>query len=96
MRFPVIVRPEAAQRYMAQPLGMPELKTVAATEEEAVARVSQALKQWLTSAKMVQVDVPVADRGHPWLDGFGRSAHDPDFDEFTEELRRLRFAGVTE
>ena len=94
MQYPVIVRAESTDRYVAQPLGFPELKAVATTEFEAIKQVSQALEKWLVSAKMVQVDVPVAVRGNPWLDMFGRSAEDPDFDEFVEELNRVRSVDV--
>ena len=92
MQYPVIVRIESENQYVAQPLGIPELRVVAATEAEAVEQVSQALGQWLASAKVVQVSVPVAGRGNPWLDAFGRSANDPDFDEFLEELQQARSA----
>jgi predicted RNase H-like HicB family nuclease len=87
MQYPVIVRPEATDQYVAQPLGIPELRIVAPTEAEAVARVSQALDQWLASAKIIQVAIPGGKSGNPWLDTFGRSANDPDFDEFLEELQ---------
>ena len=90
MQYPVIVRIESANQYVAQPLGIPELRVVAATEAEAIAQVSQALGQWLASAKVVQVPVAVAGSGNPWLEAFGRSANDPDFDEFLEELQRAR------
>jgi hypothetical protein len=69
---------------------MPGLKAIAATEADATAQASQALEKWLASAKVVFVDVPVADDSNPWLDTFGRSANDPDFAEFSDELERLR------
>lgn len=90
MHYPVIVRVESNHQYIAQPLGIPEIKVVAATEAEAIAQVSQALGQWLTSAKVVQVTVPGTESGNPWLDTFGRSAGDPDFEEFAAELQHLR------
>jgi len=96
MHYPVIVRTESPDQYAAQPLGIPELKVVAPTEAEAIARVSQALDQWLSSAKIVQVAVPTAVKGNPWLDAFGRSADDPDFDEFLEELQRIRSTDTVE
>ena len=57
MEYPVIVRAEAADGYEAQPIGLPELRVTAATEDEAVAGVRQALERWLASAKVVQVSV---------------------------------------
>jgi hypothetical protein len=96
MQYPVIVRSESANQYVAQPLGIPELRAVAATEAEALEQVGQALKQWLASAKVVQVTVPVAGSGNPWLDAFGRSAGDPDFEEFIKELQQARSADTAE
>ena len=90
MNYPVLIRTESAHRYVAQPLGIPEVKVVAATEAEAIAQVTEALAQWLTTAKVVHVAVPGEARANPWLDAFGRSANDPDFAEFLEELQRLR------
>jgi hypothetical protein len=96
MQYPVIVRTESANQYVAQPLGIPELKVMAATEAEAIEKVSRALGQWLASAKVVQVAVPSVGSGNPWLDAFGRSANDPDFAEFVEELKRAPAADVPE
>ena len=92
MEYPVIVRLEDVDGYEAQPVGLPELRVTAASEDEAVAGVRQALERWLASAKLVHVSVPVGATGNPWLDAFGRSANDPDFDEYLEEIRKARLA----
>jgi predicted RNase H-like HicB family nuclease len=90
MNYPVIIRVESAHQYVAQPLGIPEVKVVAATEAEAIAQVTEALGHWLAAAKVIHVTIPGKETGNPWLDAFGRSATDPDFPEFLEELQRLR------
>ena len=92
MEYPVIVRAEDVDGYVAQPIGLPELRVTAATEDEAVAGVRQALERWLASAKVVHVSVETGKTGNPWLDTFGRSASDPDFDDYLEELRQARLA----
>ena len=89
MHYPVIVRSESTGRYVARPLGVPEIEATAATEAEAIEQVRHELSEWLRSAKLVQVDVPAAGV-NPWLETFGRSADDPDFDEFQTELARVR------
>ena len=61
-----------------------------ATEAEAIAQVTEALGHWLAAAKVIHVTVPGEAPDNPWLDAFGRSATDPDFPEFLEELQRLR------
>ena len=90
MNYPVIIRAESAHRYVAQPLGIPEARVVAATQEEAVAQVTETLGDWLAAAKVIHVAVPGEEPDNPWLKTFGRSAADPDFPEFLEELRRQR------
>jgi hypothetical protein len=92
MEYPVIVRAQDVDGYVAQPIGLPELRVTAASEEEAVAGVRQALERWLVSAKVVHVSVSVGTTENPWLDAFGRSANDPDFDAYLEELHRARLA----
>ena len=96
MKFPLIVRTDSPDRVEAQPLGLPELKTVASSEAEAVQRASEALTQWLASVKVVHVSVPFPVSGNPWIDSFGRSADDPDFDEYLDEIRKARSADVAE
>jgi hypothetical protein len=91
----VIVRPDGAGRYLAQAVTVPEVKAAADTEAGAVEQVRQSLAAWLASAKLVRVDVPVSATGNPWLDSFGRSANDPQFADYREELQRARSVDET-
>lgn len=85
-----IVRAEAADRFTAQAVGIPELQAVAVTEAEAVEQLSRSLADWWASAKLVRVKIPVAGDSNPWLETFGRSAEDPDFDEFLDLVEQAR------
>ena len=96
MNYPVIVRAESEHQYVAQALGIPEVRVVAATEAEAVSQVTEALSHWLAAAKVVPVTVSGEANGGPWLNAFGRSASDPDFPEFLEELHRMRTTATGE
>ncbi len=87
MQCTVIVRPESATRFVAHPVGLPQLESTAPTEAEAVEQVKQKLTAWLKDATVVEVSVPT---GNPWLDTFGRSAADPQFAEYEAELQRSR------
>ncbi len=87
MQCTVIVRLESATRFVACPLGLPQLESSAPTEVEAVEQVKQKLSAWLKDAKVVEVSVPT---GNPWLDTFGRSAQDPQFEDYVAELQRYR------
>jgi len=65
MEYPVIVRAEESDGYVAQPIGLPELRVTAVSEDEAIAGVRQALERWLASAKLVHVSVSVAGTDNP-------------------------------
>ncbi len=52
--------------------------------------------RWFASGKLVHVSVPSETSGNPWIDGFGRSADDPDFEEFVEVVENARAADTTE
>jgi len=89
MQCTVIVRPEAGDRFVARPLGLPEIEASAPTEAEAVEEVKHKLDEWMRGAKIVEVNVPAAN---PWLDFAGSAADDPDWDEYQSEIRRYRAA----
>ncbi len=90
MQYPVVVRTRSPDRYVAEPVGISELRVEAATEAEALEQVGHALSDWLESARLVQVDLPDREGSNPWLDSFGRSADDPLFEAFQEEMARAR------
>jgi predicted RNase H-like HicB family nuclease len=94
MQYPIIVRELDANGYVAQPIGLPELQVQAASEAEAIAQVKQALEQWLATVKVVQVSIPGAGTGNPWIDSAGRSADDPTWEMYQEELRKARLSDV--
>jgi len=89
MHYTVIVRAEPANGFVACPLGLPELESHAPTEAEAVAQVKQKLDEWMRGAKIVEVSVP---SGNPWLDFAGRSADDPEWEDYLAEIARYRTA----
>lgn len=91
MQYPVIVRPVSESQYAAEPVGKPELRVEAPTEEDALQQLGEVLLRWLGKAKLVQLDIPeLSDGGNPWLDTFGRSADDPHFEEVMKEVARAR------
>ncbi len=90
MNFPVVVQRNSAKEYIAEPLGKPELKVTALTEAEALAQVESALGEWLGSSKIVELEVPADLSENSWLAAWGRSADDPDFEEYMAEIERAR------
>ncbi|HEY7426662.1 MAG TPA: hypothetical protein VH682_20670 [Gemmataceae bacterium] len=92
----VIVRPESPDHYVAQSLAVPEVQAVAATEAEAIEQVRESLTHLMASGKLVRIHVPVPDSRNPWLQGFGRSADDPDFEDYLKEIQQVRSEDVLE
>jgi len=95
MKQLVHVRAEAPDHYIAQAVGFPEIKAEGRTEAEAVGKVHRSLTELLTKGKVVPVEISL-NGGNPWLEGFGRSAEDPDFDAYLDEIRRAREASRAE
>ena len=90
MQYPIIVKAKSTNQFEAEPMGIPELRTIATTEADALEKVTQVLGKWFTSAKVVQIEVQESDSSNPWLKAFGRSADDPDFDDFVEKIQQER------
>ncbi|MCP4349153.1 MAG: hypothetical protein GY795_27040 [Desulfobacterales bacterium] len=90
MNYPIILKSKASRGYEAEPMGIPELRIIGATEADAIQKVTQALKEWFSSAKVIQIDIPDMQSSNPWLEAWGRSADDPDFDDFLDEIKQLR------
>jgi hypothetical protein len=89
MHYLVIVRPEPAGQFTAQPLGVPEIRVVSSSPEEAIAQVQQALKEWVGSVYWVPVELPPPQSG-PVHEGAGHAKDDPDFEVYLEEIQRFR------
>lgn len=87
LRHPVIVRPEPEGQFTAQPLGVPEIRVVAASAEQAVAEAQRALKEWAGALYWVPVELPHSQLVH---EGAGHAKNDPDVDVYLEEIRRYR------
>ncbi len=90
MEHLVIVRADAPDHFIAQAWGIPEIRGEANTEAGAIDQVRQSLVSWFATARLVPVTVEVNGAANPWLDTFGRSANDPEFPQFLEELQRAR------
>lgn len=89
MKYFVLVRAEAPDHYTAQAVGFPEVKAEGRTEEKAVEGARRSLNACLAAAKLVAVEV-TANGCNPWLEGFGRSAGDPDFEDYLRGIQRAR------
>ena len=92
----VVVRSTGPGCFTAQVVGIPEIKAVGDTEERAVEEARRALQGWLGAGKLVPIQLAATRTGNPWIDYAGRSADDPTFPAFLEELERARAADTIE
>jgi hypothetical protein len=84
----VFVRPEPPGQYTAQMVGLPEIRATAATREEAIERVRDALQKEVAAGNLVPIQVPQENPLHQW---FGRAdPNDPNEQAYLKELARFR------
>jgi predicted RNase H-like HicB family nuclease len=88
----ILVHSDAQGHFTGRSVGIPEVVAEGNTEAEAIGKVKRSLATLFASAKVVSIDVPANSQNNPWLEGFGRSANDPDFAAYLEELQRARAA----
>src|SRR5258708_6554214 len=84
----VVVRPQPPDEYTAEVVGIPEIRSTAASREEAIQEVQRLLKQWQDSGQLVLVEVQLnksLECGRP-----ARDPNDPLEKEFLEDLARFR------
>jgi hypothetical protein len=92
MFLDVIVRPTPPGQYTAQVYGIPELRAVAATQQEALEQVRQLLTTWAAEGKWVRVDVPMDNIMYA-VEGFPPKPIDPNDPmqlEYLAEIARYR------
>jgi len=90
MQYPIILKSKSSSYYEAEPLGIPELRFIGNSEEDALQKLMFALKEWFKSSKIVQIKIPGIKESNPWLNACGRSSDDPDFDDFIKEIKCMR------
>src|SRR2546421_12847195 len=84
----VVVRPEPPGQFTAEAVGLPEIRATCPDRDEAIKRVRLALCEWLTSGRLVAVELPPQTpqvQLSGWLD-----PNDPLEKEFVEFLARSR------
>ena len=93
MEYQILVEKQPHNGFIATALGWPDCVGAGETQDEAVVKVQAAVADRLTRSKVlsVKVEAPsLAESGDPWEAMAGRFADDPDWDDFQEELRRIR------
>jgi hypothetical protein len=91
MTFPVVVHPTEGQ-FEATLIGAPDVRVMAPTREEALAKLETAIAQQLDRGQLVMLEV--RRRGLAGL--FGKFRDDPTLREICDEAYRLRDADIQE
>lgn len=93
MTYQIFVQGQPESGYVASVIGVPDCVAEAETEEEAVAKAEEALKQWLSQGKIVTVEIDngeAAQVKNPWLELCGAFADDPTWDDFQANIAEYR------
>ncbi|HMV48370.1 MAG TPA: hypothetical protein PLD20_08825 [Blastocatellia bacterium] len=93
MEYHILVEKQPNNGYVATALGWPDCTGAGETREQAVVQAQAAVADRLTHGELLQVKVEApqsATEFDPWEAMIGRFADDPTWDEFQEELRRIR------
>ena len=86
----IFVEHQPERGYVATALGWPECVGIGSTKEEAIAQVCARLTERLARGEIVRVPAGESPPGDPWERVIGQFVDDPHWDEFQDELRRLR------
>jgi predicted RNase H-like HicB family nuclease len=89
----ILVEKQPQNGFVATALGWPDCVGAGETKDEAVGQVRAAVAERLAHGELLRVqieDLPTAELADPWEAMAGRFADDPKWDEFQEELRRIR------
>ncbi len=93
MTYQIFVQGQPDNSYVASVIGVPDCVAKAGTEEEAVAKAEEALKQWLSQGKIVTVEIDTgeaAQADNPWLKICGKYKDDPTWDDFQANIAEYR------
>jgi predicted RNase H-like HicB family nuclease len=92
MNFDVILQKKAKDGFVARPVLWPESVAYGATEQEALAAVSDLIRELFNQAQLVQVevDIPSSQRNNPWLAKAGIFANDPTWADFLQAMNDYR------
>jgi predicted RNase H-like HicB family nuclease len=97
MLYTVLVRSHPSNGYTASALAFPGQEVKAATREEALAQIRQAIEALLAEGEVVEVDVSVPRPliASSYSDTFGMFQDDPTFDDFIKEVQKYRLTAHT-
>ncbi len=92
MTYEVLVKQKNAT-YVAVALGLPGIAVEAATRQDAIQRVSDAVEAYLTDSEIVQIEISTGNNKafrKPLSQFIGMWASDPQFEQVLEHIQQQR------
>ena len=89
MQYSILLRNTGTHFTASVPL-LPGCVSEGRSREEVLSRIRQAITDHLQTSEWVQIEVPEPNASNPWLDTFGRSGDDPDFEAVQAEMASYR------
>ena len=95
MQYQVFIQNPGDRLFTASVVGLPNMKSIGTTEEEAIVILKGLLTDQFKSGKFVTIDVDapgdsVKKETDPWLSNIGIFQDDPTFDDFLDEVKSYR------
>lgn len=92
MNFDVMLFKQPENGYVARPIFWPDVAAHGETEQEAIDRVRELLRDLLNQVQVVKVeiDLPANQTNNPWLTKAGMFANDPTWDDFLKVMHDYR------
>lgn len=95
MTYSVLVEDNGERSFQAVALGLPDCRAVAATREQALAKLRKILSKRLAQAEIVEVEIPESTSAeHPWKRFAGMFENEPLFDDVLEDIVAQRQADL--
>jgi len=90
MTMYVLIENKPEGKYTASLLGWPAIKAQGETEDEALTQLRQSLARQLKRARIVPLEIDIAQSDNPWLQTAGIFKDDPFATEIQESIAAYR------
>jgi predicted RNase H-like HicB family nuclease len=90
MTYQAVVETEEPMGYRATLLGWPNCSAQGGTREAALEALREVVKQRLSRAEIVRIEVELPEKANAWLGFAGMFKDDPLFDQVVEDMESYR------
>lgn len=90
MTYQAVIETEERKGYRATLLGWPNCRAHGRTREEALHSLREIVKERLSRAEIVQIEVELPQKTHPWARFAGMFKDDSLFDQVVDDMESYR------